>query len=85
MVDCSKYFVSDKLNLRSSGAYSRFVDVKLKTYVNCMQAQMLKMQKQIVKLTTGEIIMTIVTTIHAIHQSLVFMIIPYSNKSFELF
>ena len=32
-----------------------------------MQAQMLKMQKQIVKLTTGKIIMSITTTIHPIH------------------
>ena len=67
MVDCSKYFVSDMLNLKFNKADGgRYVDVKLKTYVNCMQAQMLKMQKQIVKLTTGEIIMTIKTTIHAI-------------------
>jgi len=55
LVDCSKYWKSDMLALwiNCGSQRTKCVNAKLKTYVNCMQAQMLKMQKQIVKLTTG--------------------------------
>lgn len=61
LVDCSKYWKLDQLDAAG------WVDVNLKTYINCIQGQMLKIQKQIVTLTTGKIIITIMTKIHPIN------------------
>ena len=68
LVDCSKYWKLDKL-----GAGNGYVN--LKTYINCIQGQMLKIQKQIVKLTTGKIIMTIMTKIHPINHYILWLFI----------
>ena len=49
LVDCSKYYGVDRLFI-SEGTWGDYVDLDLKTYINCVQAQTVKMQTKIAEM-----------------------------------